>query len=258
MNLKNNNAILLGTGEFRFSDGARTVAEARTRGYLDFGNIAKVSLQPEIEEAKDYSSDEGFRNLARTWVTRAEVKFNLTLSELKNENLQSLFFGTPGTQLTQAAMAAVAGTAINFSVGSPSVPNRWYDILVAGAPVRNITAVTVATLVEGTDFEVEYRLGLIRFLTAQTVARTPTVTGPQITAATAPKALNILAASQRSGIGRLTIFDRDTVNRVFMEVVDFGCDVKITGNTEIDGQNASRMELIVSLTTPRGRVDVRE
>ena len=45
-------ALLLGTAEFSFAEGALSAADGRAKGYVDFGNVVAFTIQPEIEKVE--------------------------------------------------------------------------------------------------------------------------------------------------------------------------------------------------------------
>jgi hypothetical protein len=256
---KNLEALLLGTGEFKFAEGA-TAATAGTpaKPYKSLGNVKAFSMQPENTKVEHKGSYRGIKRVDRTKVTEVKAGYVLTLDEFADLNLLMLFYGAAAAGFTQAAASSANGDAMDFSANA-AVIGAWYDLKIAGARVRNLTAVTISTLTEGTDFVLDKELGRIRFLTAQSTSRTPVITAPAITISSAEylKGITPLQSATKSGIGSLAIFDENTP-KVVLEHHSFGCDLSLEGQPNIDGENYSEMQIKVQITDPVGTVHHRE
>lgn len=255
----NLNALLIGTGEFSFSSGATSVTDTLLKGFLDFGNIQAFTPAVEIKVEDHIGSYRGVRRKDKSVSVENKIEYRLKCDEWNINNLAILFGASQGTATTQAALSAVACDALAFTAPAPSGTQKWYDLKVAGVRVRNLTSVTVATLTEATDFEVDLLLGRIRFLTSQVASRAPAVTGAVITAGTANSFLPMtpFGSITVTGYGRLVIYDQNTSNKVVLDHQDFSCEIKAETAGEMNGQNYSDMSLIVSVTTDVGVVNVR-
>lgn len=262
VDVHNLDALLIGTGEFHFSEGATTAALAGGvgKGYRSFDNVKAFALQPEAEQKEHVGSYRGVRRVDKTIVTQVKFGYRLTLDTFDLQKFLFMYFGVETTAFTQAALATANGDALAFSGGSPSEANKWYDIRYSGARVREISALTIATLTENTDFVVDTKLGRIRFLVAQSSSLTPVITAPEITSASSTylKALTPLEKTLRKGIARLVCYDQNDDNIIVFDHVDFGCEVYLNNQTEVSGDDFSSYELIVKLTSPVGTVYARE
>lgn len=132
-------ALLLGTGEFSFSLGATSAANARARGYVDFGNI--VALTPSTEPTKEehFGSYRGVRRKDRTLITETKLEYQIRADEWNRLNLEILFGASSITGHTQSALTAVAGEVLAFAT-TAGVKGRWYEIRTAGgARLRRLT-----------------------------------------------------------------------------------------------------------------------
>ena len=257
----NLNAILVGTGEFSFCDGATTVAQASAKGFLDFGNITAFGLTSATDKQEHEGSYRGLKTIDKTFVTKTQIGYKLTCDEWEANKLQFLFFGTRGDATTQAALEADDADPLAFSVQNPAAVELWYDLRIDGKRVRNLTTVTIAAKVEGTDFVVDKLLGRVKFLTAQTAALTPALTAPAIAVGDAHSFHTItpLTNARRSGIGRLVCFDDSDTNRVIFEHDGFSCDVFLeSAPGSVDGKKAADFSLQVQVTTLPGTVFSRE
>jgi hypothetical protein len=252
-------SLLIGTGEFSFAAGATTAtAGGVTAPYTDVGNVIAFQVQPETTRQDHKGSYRGIKRLDKSLITSADTKYLVRIDEWKKDNLLYLFYGDDGTAWTQSSASSASGDALDFSA-TAAVIGKWYDVKISGARIRDLTALTIATLAEGTDFVVDYELGRVRFLTAQSASRTPTVSANAISASSSKYLYGVtpLANPSRSGIGRLTCYDQDENAGVVFDHVDFGCEVSINGQPEIDGENYSNIELMVSVTSPVGTLYVR-
>jgi hypothetical protein len=258
----NTNALLLGTGEFNFSDGATTAVEAKLAGFRDFGNMTTFTLAPESTKVEHKGSYRGTKRTDRTRITEAKLVYQLKLDEWTLQNLLYIFYGDENedADFTQEAIASTSADAIAASSDSPLLAGNWYDIEKSSVRVRHLTSVTVTSKVEGTDFIVDYNLGRIRFLANQTSSVTPTIVAPAIAVGSekAMKAITPLTSAKRSGIGRLYVFDDDADNQIIMQHEDFGCDISLTGNVDGGSDNFTEFTLEVLVTDPVGTVLSRE
>lgn len=249
---------LIGTGEFSFCEAAKTPAQALVLGYKDIGNIKTFNLDPGGDAKKHKGSYRGVVRTDRTRKTGLELAYKLTADEYGVLAMRLMFMGTStGVQSAQAALAAAAGSAITFSAQAPSKSDRWYDLLNAGGSrVLSLTGATFVGKTEGTDFEVDYRLGRVRFMTAQTAALTPTLTAGAIVAGGvgSMNQINPMTVGTLSGMARLHVFDEDNFNNLVFSHVDFGCDISLESATDVKSDDWNDYSVMVSLTNPPGTV----
>ena len=258
----NNNPAnyFLGTAEFSFCEGANTVAQAAALGFRDFGNLKAFSSTPGGDDKNHKGSYRGTVRTDRRKQVGLELGYKLTGDEFHGLSLALLWLGTndTGSFFTQTALAAVPGGAITFSAGSPSSPLKWYDLFSStGTRVRNLTAVTIATKTEGVDFEVDYRLGRIRFITAQTAAVTPTLSAAAIAAGDPLSMFRItpVTAGVKSGMGRLNVFEENpTTGGLVLAHEDFSCDLSVDGNPDLKNDDWSDYSVNVLITSLAGAV----
>ena len=256
----NLDALLIGNAEFSFALGATNPAQAAAMGFRDYGNLKAFQVDSKGDDKMHYGSYRG--RLIRDDIRKQKLELNykLTCDEWTPATLKHLFFGTIGSPYTRAAIAAVPGTALAFSNGTPSDPRLWYDILdAAGNRVRDLVAVTFTGKVENTDFTVDYKLARVQVLLVQTAALTPTITAAAVAAGgpTSMVSMTPLGQNLFNGIGRLVIFDQNNQQQVVIEHVDFGCQVEITGTTDVKADDYSDIALMVSVTSPLGEVFTR-
>lgn len=247
-------ALLIGSGQFSFADGAATAAAAQTAGYRDFGNVAVFSLQSKSDPKMHYGSYNGVRRRDKTVVTQSEVGYQFKFDEIGAQNMRYHLFGTPGAKLTQSSRSAVATTL----PGSP-VKDRWYDVIVSGARVREVTTlafVTTPSTVEGTDFIIDYKTGRYRWVTTPPGTITSiSVTAPAITS-TDPTSLTPVVPNDnpiRRGIGRLICYDADGV--FAFEHEGFYCEIYPEGNPDFDGQKNTELTINAIITEPVGQAN---
>lgn len=255
----NLNALLIGTGEFSFSEGATSAANAQVRGWLDFGNMQSFSVEPDITKEEHVGSYRGVRRTDKTVVTKQQIKYKLKLDEFNLKNVERMFGGSSTTGHTQAIISAVAGETFGFTA-NPGVIGKWYDIKKStGARLRNLTSVTMSIGTEGTNFVLDLKMARIKFLTAQASDNVPTITCAAIVAGDAYSFLGItpLLAPVLSGYGKLIVFDQYSSNIIVMEHENFSCDVSLDGNAEINGTGFSELSLDILVTDTVGTVLTR-
>lgn len=261
-NLHNIRALVVGaTVEFSFAEAPLTATLAQIGGPLypfkDFGNLSVADVTSEVESEKRVTAYRGVRREISSEPTLTRLAYKLKSPEADPVKLAIAFNASEGGAYTQAAIAAVPGQALDFTT-APAVIGSWYQLRTAGGvAVRNVTLVTIPTLVENTDFVVDKELGRIRFLTAQAASRTPTITASAVTADPSNLAMSILNPMQkpiRRGYGRLTFFDRDNTNKVVLDHYDFTCELTLEGSglNSQDGKAAAETSLMVTVTDQQG------
>lgn len=256
----NLDALIIGTVEFSFSDGATSATDTLLKGWLDLGNVVSMTPALERETQKHMGSYRGVRRADKTINTSSSWSYQIKLDEINFENLRILCGGSSTTGFTQASQTAQNGDAWGFSSGAgASGTQKWYDVKISGARIRNISALTIATLVEGTDFEVDLLLGRVRFLVSQVASRLPVVTAPAITAGSAAAFLGIIPLTDivRAGYGRLTIYDQNDGNKVVVDHVDFSCDLSAESAGEINGTAITELTFNVDTSSDLGTIFVR-
>lgn len=248
--VSNKEALVLGTGEVSFCPDAKTVAQAIANGMEDLGALAKVTLEVEKETQDQYIPNRGIRVKARSALTQIEMMYKVTCQELKRSNLVMAMAGKDGTNFTQSALTAADGEVLAFNATS-AVIGRWYQLRsAAGAEVRDLSAVTIAALTEGTDFVVDKKLGRIRFLTAQAVARTPVLTAPAIVAGGVGnmKGIKPLEGGQITGVARIHIFDDNHSNKLVYDSGFILVNISVANFGDFDGENFLDFELDLEVT----------
>lgn len=253
-------ALTNATWEFSFSENATTAAAAQgvSYGYLDFGNIVQCEVTPEIETLEHFGSYRGIRRKDKTLSSSSTIVYAVTFDELNSKVLPILYSATDGTDHTQSSQSGASADALDFSV-TASDSTKWYDITVSGARIRNLTTVTIATLTEGTDFEVDTQLGRIRFLVGQSVSRTPVITAPAITSSSDEFLEGIIPLQNitRSGFGRMIAYDQDENSSLVLDHADFSCELTVNGNVTVDGQSISEVVVNVEVTDTVGTLYYR-
>lgn len=254
-------ALVVGTGEFSFSEGAASAAETLLKGWLDFGNIVAFTPAMEASTEEHMGSYRGIRRKDKTISTENALQYTIKADEWNAALLKILFGATAGAGLAQSAITATAGSAWLFTSPSPSGTQKWYDVKDAsGVRIRKLTALTIATLTEGTDFEVDYLLGRVRFLVTQTATRTPTITCSAITAGSVDSYIPLTPFGDviKQGFGRLVCYDQNDNNVIVYSHEDFSCEVTLDSSSEMGGTGIGELALKVVVTDTVGLVYVRQ
>lgn len=256
---KNTKAYLLGNAEFSFSEGATSPSDARTKGYLDFGNIVAFTPNIELSRQDHFSSYRGLRRRDKSVVTQEELTYQLRSDQWDKNMLKQLLAGKDASAFTQSSQSGATSDTFKFS-STASQKDQWYDIMVSGARIRNLTSVSFTGLTEGTDYEVDTKLGRVRFMTQQNSDITATIDAPAINSGDAKSFLGItpLQEPRKSGYGRIIIFDQNNNNKKVIDHVDFSCDIIPESAGEVAGENYSEITLNVNVTDDVGKFLVRE
>lgn len=258
--LHNITALLIGTGEFCFSEGAVSAADALAKGYLDFGNVVAFTPEANLNKEEHQGSYRGVRRADKTIVTENGFSWKIRCDEWNRKNLELLFSASATTGTSQAALSAVAGSVLGFTA-VPAKIGYWYDLrTAAGGRLFDITSVTIAAKVLGTDFVIDEKLGRIRFLTAQAADLTPTITAPAIVAGSAASFMGLtpLLDPVKQGYARLYIYDQDDTNKLVMAHLDFECELTMDSANEVDGTAFTDMTLDAKVGANVGVVYLRD
>lgn len=250
---QNVTARMLATCEFSMAFDATTLAEAFAIGYRDFGNISSFTPKTDTQKLEYKTSSRGVRRVAATDVLESKLQYQIKCTEWNYQTLQILCGGTATTGHTQASQSAVSGDAFAFNTTAAVIGN-WYDLKVSGARIRNVTTLTITSLVEGTDFQVDLKLGRVRFLTAQSASRTPVITATVITVSTAASFLGLLPLNKvrRTGYGRFVVFDQDSTNNIPVDHLDFNCEVTLDSSDEVGGTAYSNITMTITVSDEVG------
>lgn len=136
------------------------VLQAKAVGPFEITALT-ITASNEVKERKSNLVGQSGKvrgSFARTNPTNLKISANAT-----NSDLYALFLLG-----STAALSVAGGTATGESVATME-HDKWYKLAH-----DNVSAVTVATKVEGTDFEVDGKLGLIRTLSTGTIANNAT------------------------------------------------------------------------------------
>lgn len=256
----NTDALLIGTCEFSFSEGAVSAADAQARGWLDFGNLVAFTPEPDLSKEEHLGSYRGVRRGDKTIITQNKLRYKLRADEQNRFILKLLYSGANTTGHTQTALSAVVGQTLGFTA-TPAKIGYWYDLKKAdGTRLREITTATIPAKVEGTDFVLDLKLARIRFLTAQAADLVPTITAPAITAGSALAYIGIkpLQDPVKEGYGKLVVFDQNDINKIVFEHEAFQCEVTIDSGAEVDGTSWTENTLDVLVGADLGTILLRQ
>lgn len=263
---KNLDAIFIGTAEFSFAEGATTVTEASLeKGYRDLGNVRAFQPQTNFESQDHFGSYRGRRRKDKSILTQQEMSYQLRVDEWNKQNLLLFLRGKTTTNFTQSSYSSAAVDDIDVTSGSGT--RKWYEITDGGSRVIELTSVTLtdsggagSVLTEGTDYEVDLKMGRVRFLKDTTDTIAVDVSAPQIQSGDDyyMEAIEPLGKGSRTGYGRLVVFDEDPDNNVVMDHVDFTCEISVESGGEVEGQNYSEITLNVRVTDEVGTLYLRQ
>lgn len=153
---------------------ARLVDGVPVGGYRYIGNTPELSLNIESENLDHYSSDEGIREKDDSVPLEVNRTGSLTTDNIDPKNVALFFFGTEGDVAQAAVVSAVEtltdivpdrtyklGVSVSNPVGYFGIDSTGFGVAVSPAG---------ATLVEGTDYEIDYDNGLLTFKEGSLVA----------------------------------------------------------------------------------------
>ncbi len=255
-NTTNLRALLRVGAEFHFANGAAAATAAATfavGGFTPFGNIVEITPQIDTQKVEHVSANRGAPRKDREDITRSQIQFKIKTDEFNKLVQKIMLGGSDGTNFSQAIQSAASADVLAFGTTAAVIGN-WYDITVLGARIRNISALTIASKVEGTDFVVDQLTGRIMFLTAQTANLTPVVTAPAITAGSTAAFYGIKPGTtvKLNGVGRLFLFDQDDQNTVFADYQDFTCQITLDSASAFSATSFADLTFTVLVTDTVG------
>ena len=200
---------IVGDGEFYFCPGQTSAAAAINRGFKQFGNLSKVSINPVIESTDHNLPRRGINTRGKTHVTKIGLMIQAEMHDVTWNSISTLFGSKAeygGSLEDGASASAETGESISVPATLPDgiadLTQVWFQLQnTSNVPYTNITAVTLtrgSALVEGTDYELNTRTGQVRFLSSL-VALGNTVTVTAVTAGgTATERLQGMLLERRS------------------------------------------------------------
>jgi hypothetical protein len=258
--LHHNRAEINGTVQLLFSEGVTTRAEAAAKGYLDMGNFTGVEFKGEAAKTEVYKCYRGVTRLGGNLPGILKHGYDLTTNELADaRKLRFALLGNPGAPYAQAAIADTAGDALDFTASAPAILNLWYPLFKGGAQVREITAITITDLVEGKDYLIDAKLGLIRFINEATLPVeeiTPVLSAPAITAEH-PLGLRSVRPMTRGfwkGYARLLVWDQDPNQNLVLDHQNFSCEISLSSPPSFTHDALAELKIRVTDTGDIGEV----
>lgn len=252
--------LLAGIPEFYFWEDAVTEAAAFAKAgeLISAGKAHRITRQ--VNRLPKMLPDRSIGGLTKQGSTTRSVEWGYSLTGMTMDWWIALlaFFGTEGTPLTQAALSASAGDAIDFTAAAGKT-GQYVPILKSGKIVEGITSLTFTggTFTEGTHWELHADSGMIKLLQDYSAAAvTPQITAPEIDSAHKLYARAILPLTkvERKGIGRLVTWDDDDDNPRVLDDRGFGCVLSIDGDIDVNSENFAEISLMIEKTTPKGTV----
>lgn len=251
----NERQMIIGDAEFYFCQGAGSIADARARGWQKYCAVEELGIATETEVKSKSIACRGQKRKVKSINRMMGLKYKLTLAELGPRQLALVYFGDANYNFgneqpnnIQAALVAVAGTPFNFDVtagGTQYELGRWLALRnAAGKEVTDLTALTLTggqahygvahnstALVEGVDYSVDMKTGLVAFAYAideDTI--TPTITAKAITQSSDEYLARIRVMSQAThqGMARLYVWDDDAKSNLALRHLDFHAQVTVS------------------------------
>ncbi len=199
----------LGRGKVFF---AEILGDGTPGEYRDLGNSPEFNINVESETLEHQSSRNGLRVVDNEVVISQKVGVSLSLDEINFQNLAMFMSGESGSAPTNPAIAGftVFDWITTAKHGGVSL-GRWYDLVnangvrlydVATANIELIEKGVPATLVDGTDYILDEKMGRVFFkTTAPNIANADevTLTATADGAALTPDEVKALTTSEFTG-----------------------------------------------------------
>lgn len=250
----NERQMIIGDAEFFFSPDASSAAAALASGYQKFCAVDELGLSTETEVKSKSIACRGQKRKVKSVNRMMGLKYKLTLAELGPKQLAMVYFGDPDYTFAdaahngQAALVATAGTPWNFDVangGTAYKAGRYMAVRsAAGKEVTDLTALTLTgadaqygaagnstALVEGIDYSVDLKTGLVTFSRAiNGDVITPTITAKAITSDSDEflTRIRVMSKATHKGMARLYVWDDDAKSNLALRHTDFHCQVTVS------------------------------
>lgn len=179
----NNTTGLPSTSEYSLGSGIIRVSEIDAAGnaqaFRDIGNAPDFTITATVEELEHFSSRTGIRNLDKTLFLSSEFSYNFTVENITVQNMQLFTLGEL-TTVTNPAVAGITGVTLvsdggivlgTYALARAADGSRCYDLEKANVTVKT-TNVSPVTLVEGTDYTVSEKEGMIFLLSTSAALAT--------------------------------------------------------------------------------------
>lgn len=173
-----------------------------TDGFRDLGNAPEFNVNIAVEDLRHQSSREQLKFTDARCVISQEVGLSYILDESNFQNLGEFLAGDTAIHdnphdTTFTAVANVVTTAVKrgnwYALEGPGVDQRLYNLDAAGLVFDVVVdpAGTPVSLVQGTDFEMDLQMGLLRILPTSAAVADGDIIGFAITTgATVPQDLD--------------------------------------------------------------------
>jgi hypothetical protein len=198
-------------------------------GELDVGNAISFAINAPAVEKKERK---GFRldNYAKTIksvITKVEQDLKFTLTDINRKNLALAMFGVDADYTQTAGNNTAAAEAV------VAIEDKWVKLVSrsldpATPPVvKDVTDITTYT--EGTDYEIDYRVGRIKVLSGGVIAGGVTIhVGSTWLAITAGYKVDGLEVSKIEAYIRL--IGQDKANSRDCEVIVYKAQIEPAGD----------------------------
>lgn len=150
-------------------------------GFRDLGNAPEVNVTIETETLEHVSSREGTKTVDKEVPLSQKMKISFQIDEINFQNLALFYSGEAvADAITNPAVAGAADVVLVTSAPDlAAVGGRWYQLKVSGVRCYDIDSTKLSlksdtagdnnTLIEGTDYEVWEKQGMVKLLTGSTL-----------------------------------------------------------------------------------------
>jgi hypothetical protein len=170
--LPNTGDYTLGRGIVYESSINTSTEKPDANGWRDLGNATEFNVSLETEKLEHKSSRAGLQVIDKEVVLSQKMTINFSLDELNDENVAAFLSGVTASH-TNPAIAGFTVTVLSASV----VLGRHYDIVnTSGERAYDLETGDVllekttgpVTLVEGTDYTIDLKMGRVFMLSTAT------------------------------------------------------------------------------------------
>lgn len=187
-------------------------------GFRDVGNAPEFTISVAVEDLRHKNSRDCIKFTDKRFVISQEIGLGFKLDETRNfQNLADFFSGDTSTYDNPHDV-----TGTDMVISAETKLGNWYELRAAnGTRLYNLDATGLVylvekddtvdvALVEGTDYEIDEQLGLIRFLpTSILIADGDTSQLTISTGATTPNDLDEVDALTRAEVTGACLFVQD-------------------------------------------------
>ena len=202
----NNLNVVIGGITFMFQPN-------KTGGYVDLGTIESNAFKRAVTRGVATTDRSGVRRQNYSWLKEIGFSFDVDCRDLTKESLRYAFMGDAPALQSQSAGSVTSEVIV-------AKLDRWVPLLNVkiGGTITITNSGATTTYVLGTDYELDYEMGMIRCLSSGSIVADQSLRGNYTASATTSLTkMNLLQTSRFQGNARVK-FSCENGARMYMDL----------------------------------------